>query len=147
MQVVVKVIATFFGIGYIPFIAATWASAAAAALCWYVIPSEQIPYWIAVFTIAGLWACLPSRAVFRSEDPAQFVMDEVCGMMIGLLWIPFEPTLYIAGFIIFRLFDWLKPWPISRIQASRHPWSIVGDDLLAGVFTNLVLQAAMRTVL
>jgi phosphatidylglycerophosphatase A len=144
MQALTKIVATFFGIGYIPLVPATWASAAAAALTYYVVPSPQLPWFIGVFTVFGLWACLPSRAVFKSEDPKHFVMDEVCGQMITLLFIPFSPELFVAGFFLFRFFDVFKPWPISRIQASPHPWSIMLDDLLAGVFANLCLRGIMK---
>jgi phosphatidylglycerophosphatase A len=144
MQGLTRVVATFFGIGYLPLAPGTWASAAGAALCWYVFPEDQLPYWTLFFTAMGLWACLPSRVAFRSEDPKQFVMDEVCGVMISVLWIPMSAANYVSAFLLFRLFDVWKPWPISRLQASAHPWSIMGDDLLAGVFANLILQGFLR---
>ncbi len=138
----VKVIATFFGIGYIAFIPATWASAAAAILAWFM--GGTILYWTAAFCLAGFWACGPSRAVFRSKDPKHFVMDEVCGMLIGLLWIPQDVRWYAAGFFLFRFYDVWKPGPIGRLDKLEHPSGIVWDDLLAGVFTNLTLQIALR---
>jgi phosphatidylglycerophosphatase A len=70
-----------------------------------------------------------------------FVMDEVAGAMLGLLGSPKTVPVYVAGFLLFRLFDVWKPWPIGRIEQFKGPWTIVGDDLAAGVATNLALHA------
>jgi phosphatidylglycerophosphatase A len=145
MPALTKIIATFFGIGFIPLASGTWASAASAGICWYLSEPVLIAS-IVLLSALGLWACAPSRIVLRSEDPSAFVMDEVCGMMLSVLWMPKAVPVYVAAFFLFRLFDIWKPWPISRIQASPHPWSIMLDDLLAGIFTNIVLQVLIHTV-
>ena len=137
----VKLVSTFLGVGYIPFIAPTWASAVAAVLVWY-LPGTPILLTLCL-TVAGLWACRPSQTVLKSQDPRAFVMDEVCGMMLALWWIPRETHWYLTAFLLFRLFDWKKPWPISRIQDHPHPWSIMGDDLAAGVAANALLHVLL----
>ena len=137
------VISTSFGLGFIPLVPATWTSAVAAIALWF-IPDPALVYCVVVLSVAGCWACQPSREIFHAEDPKQFVMDEVCGMILTLIWLPKTIVLYVAGFFLFRVLDVWKPWPISRIQNSKHPWSIMGDDLLAGVFANIILQFAVR---
>ena len=88
----------------------------------------------------GFLVCRPSQAVFHSKDPSSFVMDEVCGMMLSVLWLPKSLLWYAVAFGLFRLLDVTKPWPIRVIQRSSHPFMIMADDLLAGVFTNLILR-------
>ncbi len=139
-------VVTFLGVGYIPVVPATFASAASAVLVWF-LPGSWLIYWALAFSAAGLCVCRSSQDVFGSRDPKHFVMDEVCGMMISLLWLPKSAGLYLIAFILFRILDIWKPWPISRIQESRHATSIMWDDLLAGVFANLILQAAVRVVM
>ncbi|OGW80582.1 MAG: hypothetical protein A3C47_01000 [Omnitrophica bacterium RIFCSPHIGHO2_02_FULL_51_18] len=134
----VKVIATFFGVGFIPIVPATWASAVAVVLAWFL--SGGLFYWFVAFSVAGLWACRPAVDVFQSKDPKPFVMDEVCGMMVSVLWLPKNVTVFLAAFFLFRVLDVWKPWPISRIQESKHPWSIMWDDLAAGLLANLILR-------
>lgn len=139
------VIATFFGVGYIPVVPATWASAVSAVMTWF-LPSAQLIYPALVFSLAGLCVCRESQDVFHAKDPKQFVMDEACGMMLTLLWLPKNAALYLAAFLLFRILDIWKPWPISRIQESWRATSIMWDDLLAGVFANIILQMAIRTI-
>ncbi len=139
-----RIIATFFGVGCIPLVPATWASAIATVLAWYL--GEPLIYPVlAVFTISGFWACHAAKEVFESDDPKPFVMDEVCGMMLGVLWLPRNAYLYLAAFILFRILDAWKPWPISKIDESHRPSCILWDDIAAGVLTNVILQIAVRT--
>jgi phosphatidylglycerophosphatase A len=142
---IAAVIASFFGVGLIPIVPATWASAVAAVLAWFIDESFLV-YWAAGLSVAGLWACREAQTVFNSKDPKQFVMDEVCGMFLSVLWLPKSVPLFIAAFLLFRVLDVWKPWPISKIQDSKHPWSIMGDDLAAGLVTNLILQALTLVV-
>ena len=132
-----QIVASFFGAGYLPLCPGTWASVIGVVLAWFL--ADTLVYWTVLFCLAGFWACRGAREAFGSKDPGAFVMDEVCGMMLAVLWLPRTLVLYAVAFILFRLFDIWKPWPISRIQASVRPWSIMGDDLLAGFFANLVL--------
>ena len=136
-----KWIAAAFGPGFIPVVPATWTSALVCLAVWFLaVPAGALVGALGVLTAAGLWACAPARTVFASNDPKQFVMDEVCGMLIALLWLPREAGLFIAAFVLFRIFDVWKPWPIILIQRSPRPTSIMWDDLLAGVFAFVTLR-------
>ncbi len=138
----VGAISSSAGIGYIPIVPATWASAIAALVCWWAGGSSI--YWLIGLSLAGLWVCKPSQQLFNSKDPKQFVMDETCGMMLSLVWLPREVSIYIGAFILFRLLDIIKPWPICLIQQSKRPTSILWDDLAAGVAVNAILQVVVR---
>ena len=72
------------------------------------------------------------------------MLDEVCGMMATVLWLPKTLPVFIAAFLLFRLLDIWKPWPISWLQDQKHPFSIMHDDLAAGLLGNLILRAALR---
>ena len=134
----VKITATFLGVGYAGRAPGTAGSFAGLALAWWSGPYS--PAVLLVFLALGFLVCKPAARVFSSNDPRCFVMDEVCGMMIAVFLLPPKFFLYLAGFILFRLLDIFKPWPISVIQRSPHPWAIMGDDLLAGVMANLLLH-------
>src|SRR5262245_29548964 len=114
MSFVTKVFATFFGMGYIPFVPATWTSALTVALVWY-LPGGLV-YWILGSSLAALLVCAPARVVFNSKDPKQFVLDEVVGMGLSVLWLPKSLPLYAAAFVLFRILDAWKPWFISTID-------------------------------
>ena len=139
-----KYAASFFGIGFLPVGPGTWGSAAGAVIAWY--SGEALLTISILFMAAGFWAATRAEQDFGSKDPGAFVMDEVCGMMLTVLWLPRVLWLYAAGFALFRLLDIWKPWPISKIQASTQPWSVMGDDLLAGVFANLILRGVLLAV-
>ncbi len=142
MRYLTGAVATSLGIGFIPVVPATWASAAAAAAAW-LLGGISI-YWVIGLSLVGLWACKGSRDIFRSADPKQFVMDETCGMLLSLMWLPLDLKYYCAAFVLFRVLDIVKPYPISKIQQSKHATSIMWDDLAAGLATNLILQIFMR---
>ena len=73
-----------------------------------------------------------------SQDPSNIVIDEVVGQILSLLWVPISLTSLIIGFIAFRVFDILKPFPIGRSEGLPGGLGIVCDDLLAGVYAGLV---------
>ncbi len=136
-------IATVFGVGYAPVMPGTFGSAIGAAIAWCGSGTVFCAA-LALSTVAGLAVCAPSRRALHADDPSPFVMDEVAGMLVSLVGVPHSWKAYLAAFVLFRALDTLKPWPISRIQASRNPLSIMGDDLLAGVFTAVAVQIGLR---
>jgi phosphatidylglycerophosphatase A len=77
------------------------------------------------------------------EDPSQAVIDEVAGQWIALFAIPASPLAVLLAFILFRIFDILKPGLVDRAQRLPGGWGIMADDVLAGVFANLSLRAMM----
>ena len=136
-----KRIGSFFYLGHLPWAPGTWGSLAGLLIFWFASEKAHVPVFLGATTVA-FCACPGAVRAYASKDPSQFVADEVCGMMLGLLWLPKKTELYLAGFILFRFFDIVKPWPISVLQKKEGPSFIVWDDLLAGVFANLALRAA-----
>jgi phosphatidylglycerophosphatase A len=138
-------LATFFGVGRLPFAPGTWASAAALPIFWFLVP-HPILHGAALVLVAalGVPVCTAAERLAGERDPGSVVLDEVAGMGTALLFLPLEHAPYMAlmAFILFRLFDIWKPWPIHRIQDWKGGWGIMADDLLAGVYANLCVQAA-----
>ncbi len=139
----VKTLASFFYVGYLPWAPGSFGSLAGLLIGWYFYGA--LPYLTVAFCLLGFVICKPATAVFLSPDPSAFVLDEVSGMMLSVLWLPKTPFVFLAGFILFRLLDILKPWPISRIQKSPNPSSIMWDDLAAGALANAILQLLVLT--
>ena len=110
----------------------------------------QLAVWAAICA-AGIWLCdRAGRALGEPDHPA-IVWDEICGVAIVLLAIPAGLGWMLAGFLAFRLFDILKPWPIHVIDARLpNGFGVMGDDLLAAVYaivTVLVLHALLPVAL
>ena len=96
---------------------------------------------ITLLTIAGTWAATRAEKVMQRKDPSAVVIDEVAGQMIALLTGPFWlPTWWsiLSAFILFRLFDIWKPYPIRRFEGLESGLGIMADDLLAGIYALIV---------
>lgn len=151
---------TFFGTGYLPIAPGTWGSFAAAVVFLAlaaVFPSQPVLWTMttalsllaAVIGIAlGRW----SVDYFQSRDPKPYVLDEAAGMWLSLVLIPFTGTggLILAAavqFVLFRVFDVLKPPPACQAEALPFGWGIMTDDLVAGLYANLTGQILFRILL
>jgi phosphatidylglycerophosphatase A len=145
LPVVVKLIITFFYVGYIPLAPGTFASAAAFII---YFPLNTLNHWsfylgaVILVTLAGVWASGRAEKISGISDPSFVVIDEVAGQLITLFLLPFSWKILIAGFFLFRLFDIIKPYPGRRLEQLHGGWGIMLDDVLAGVYANILLQLA-----
>lgn len=131
------------GVGLLPAIPGTYGS----LLALFIIPFVVWNFWLWVFVFlflfaAGYWAV--SRLDGKEKDPGFVVIDEVLGMFITLAGVPFEFLPYLTGFLLFRLFDILKPPPCRQLEKYPGYWGIILDDLMAGVYARLVLFLFLR---
>lgn len=138
-----KLIATVFGIGYI---GKGGGTVAAIVYCviWFLSAAGDHPgHWqlfiIAVTISLGIWSGNVADAVW-GKDSNKVVIDEVAGMMITLLFIPTALKYGIAGLILFRFFDIVKPFFVGRMESLPKGWGVMGDDVLAGIYAHLVLH-------
>lgn len=98
---------------------------------------------IVAITVVGTWAATRVEKLARRKDPGIVVVDEVAGQLVALLFLPFYATslwLVIAGFILFRLFDIWKPYPIRKLESLGGGLGIMADDLLAGLYAAVLLS-------
>jgi phosphatidylglycerophosphatase A len=78
------------------------------------------------------------------KDPGCIVIDEVAGMLIALSFMPLDLKIIFLGFLIFRILDTFKPYPAGRLQHLRGSLGVMADDLIAGIYTNIVLQVILK---
>jgi phosphatidylglycerophosphatase A len=77
---------------------------------------------------------------FNRKDPSQVVIDEMIGLWVSVLFIPFSLQIALLAFIIFRIIDIFKPYPIRKLEKLKGGLGIVLDDFMAGVFTNIIIR-------
>lgn len=136
-------LATSGGVGFLPFAPGTWGSIVGVALA-FGLGAQKPVLWCAALAAIGaaaFYAVRPAQRHFGVKDPSQFVIDETAGQLVALSFLPVSWRVLLAGFVLFRLFDILKPFGIRRIDRWSHPAGVVLDDLAAGAAANLVLHA------
>jgi phosphatidylglycerophosphatase A len=133
-------ISTFFYLGKLPKAPGTWGSLG-ALLVWSFIPESLFFRFIllSLTLIIGFIACENTLKESDGPDPSFIVIDEVIGLWITLLFVPKTIFLFTLGFLLFRLFDILKPSFIYSVQSLKGSWGVMLDDILAGVLSLLVL--------
>jgi phosphatidylglycerophosphatase A len=109
-------------------------------LWWWAPSTVALVIAVVAVTLLGVWAGARAEALIGEKDPGSIVIDEVAGMMLSTLFLPRTPGLFVSAFLLFRLFDIVKPYPARQWQAWPGGIGIMADDLMAGVYTNLLIQ-------
>jgi phosphatidylglycerophosphatase A len=139
-------LATVAYCGYFPVAPGTVGSAAGLVvylLVWWTrSPLLEIAL-IAVTAVVGTWAATHAERYFGGIDPGPVVIDEVLGMLVTLAFIPAGWSAMLAGFVLFRIFDVIKPFPANRLERFHGGFGIMADDAMAGVYGNLALRLLM----
>jgi phosphatidylglycerophosphatase A len=99
---------------------------------------------VAVLTVVGAWAATETERVLGVTDPGPVVIDEVMGMCLTMAAAPVTWPAVVAGFLLFRLFDIVKPPPARRLERLHGGWGIMADDFAAGVYAWAALQGLLR---
>jgi phosphatidylglycerophosphatase A len=102
------------------------------------------PYFALCILIAliGAWAAGRAETILGARDSSSIVIDEIAGFLLAMFTVPTSWGFMAAGFLLFRAFDIVKPWPLRRLEELHGGPGVMLDDLGAGIYTNLVLQAA-----
>lgn len=139
----VMFLATGFYIGNIPFAPGTFGSLIALPLCFALTGISLAPAMLGTLFFILFAVCIADAAekILKQNDPSCIVIDEIAGMMVTLIGLPFNPITVLIGFIIFRILDILKPFPIRNLD-KRIPGGlgVVADDVAAGIIANLLLR-------
>jgi phosphatidylglycerophosphatase A len=145
-----SLLATWFGAGKLPKAPGTWGSLAALPFAWVI--RVELGMWalaaatVLIFAI-GCWAAGAHARSHGGEDPGEVVIDEVAGQWLTLLPVAADPILYLAGFILFRIFDVWKPWPVRWAdRAIGGGFGIMLDDVLAALYAGGLLCIAVNVV-
>jgi phosphatidylglycerophosphatase A len=147
-------LATVGGAGYFPFAPGTVGSAAGIVVFMLTRhwPASRQLLLATIISIAGVWASDAAARHFGRKDPSRVVIDEVAGQLVTLLAIGAGAgwgiggmgwTGVAAGFFLFRALDIVKPWPARQFESLPGGIGIMADDLMAGVYGNLILRAAV----
>lgn len=144
MALIAVAVATSFGIGYAPFAPGTFGSLA-GLLLWWALPLSPIVHALAILILfaAGSWSATAAEHHFGRTDPGPVVIDEVMGMLITLFMNPVGLSGAVAAFLLFRVFDILKPYPANRLEALHGGLGIMADDGMAGIYANITLRIAI----
>jgi phosphatidylglycerophosphatase A len=138
------VLATALGTGYFPLAPGTVGSAA-GLLLWFVLPPSPVLQGAAIIGLfaAGSWSGSIAERHFHTTDPGPVVIDEVMGMLITLFMNPVGWAGAFVGFLLFRLFDIVKPYPSRRLEHLPGGIGIMADDAMAAIYANLILKAIL----
>lgn len=140
----IKLLATWFGFGRAPKAPGTFGTIGAIPVVFAFGFFGELGYMAAtvLFSAFSIWvAQMYEEFIAEEHDSKEFVMDEVAGFLVAMTWVPFTISTVVMGFALFRFFDVVKPWPISWCD-KKIPGGVgtVADDLVAGIFANIVLQ-------
>ena len=137
--------ATGFGVGYSPIAPGTLGTLIAIPLYYFLseIPSPLYEITLVGFFFLSVWISENAEIFFGKKDDQRIVIDEMMGFFITMLWLPKTPLFLLAGFILFRVFDIFKPFPIRRFEKVRGGFGVVLDDVMAGIFANVILRFIM----
>jgi phosphatidylglycerophosphatase A len=140
-----KLVATGLGSGYSKFAPGTAGSAVGVLL---FLPLAERPWLVQlaatlVLTVIGVFAAQRVATLVARKDPGLVVVDEVAGQWITFVSLPFTPAIAVAGFLLFRVMDIVKPWPARALERLPGGFGIMADDVAAGIYAQLILRVGL----
>jgi len=140
-QKVIKLVTTCFYIGYLPLMPGTYASML-GVLLYVLVKDSAYAYGSMVLLVTGAGFLFSGRAekAFSEKDSSKIVIDELSAMLLCFCFVKFYTVNLIAGFILFRIFDIVKPYPIRNLQKLHGSAGIMLDDIVAALYTNISLR-------
>ncbi|MBI3016708.1 MAG: phosphatidylglycerophosphatase A [Deltaproteobacteria bacterium] len=145
MKYFITIFASGLGTGFFPLASGTWGSLLGIPLAYALnITSKPLALLsLTAFIFFAIWVSTQAEKMWQEKDSRKIVIDEICGMGIALLFIPFTLKTVLLAFLLFRFFDITKLPPINLLEKSLPGgWGVVLDDVLAGVYAWLCLQTA-----
>lgn len=140
MPFFIDMLATGFFMGKIPFMPGTFGSLVAIPVAYLCILLPVYAQWgvLAFIFLLGVYVSGRYSVLSGIEDPGCVVIDEVAGLLLFYIIFPFQPVYILAGFILFRFFDILKPFPVNFFDRIKSGWGIMLDDMMAGLYAAAV---------
>ncbi len=143
MKLLSKIISSFFGVGYFPVAPGTLTSfLVILAYKFYLFRLGWSLHLLILFLLffIGVYASTKVESETRKKDPRKIVIDEACGQLLVLFrmsdaWFPL-----LSGFILFRIFDIAKPYPIKKVEALPSGWGIMMDDMVAAIYAGVIVN-------
>jgi len=115
-------------------------------IVYFFVRTNDILYAFSILFLFTLGIMFSGQAekIYKRKDPSMIVIDEACGMLLALFFVPFNIYSVVSGFILFRIFDILKPPPAKRLERLTGSLGIMFDDIIAALYTNIILQIVFR---
>jgi phosphatidylglycerophosphatase A len=144
MKSLVRFVATGCYTGEIPIIPGTWGTLPGLAIAIFAFGFGW--QWQIAVTVVAIAVSVVTASIMEKQlghDARPIVIDEVAGMLVTLVMVERIWYLYLAGFVLFRAMDVFKPFPARRSESLPSGWGVTADDVFAGIYANLILQAIM----
>ncbi len=138
-----------FGLGRLPFAPGTFGTLGALPLYLLIVDFSPVFYLAVVVLgfIFGVYICNKAEIDFGIEDNPAIVWDEIIGFLLCLWLVPFTLAWIVYTFLLFRLLDIFKPWPIKLVEdKTKGGWAIMLDDIVAGVITLVIVHLTIWVV-
>ncbi len=103
------------------------------------VRAVELAFIVGLFAV-GVWAATTAERYFGGVDPGPIVLDEVVGMLVTLAFIPVGITGAVVGFVLFRIFDVIKPFPARQLEALHGGFGVMADDAMAAIYANVSLR-------
>ncbi|MDD5428030.1 MAG: phosphatidylglycerophosphatase A [Candidatus Omnitrophica bacterium] len=144
----IKMITSFFYLGHSPFMPGTVGSLGGLAV-YFLVRNVDVLYGFSILFLFVLGIIFSGEAekIYKRKDANMIVIDEACGMLLALFFVPFSALAVILGFFLFRIFDILKPPPAKRMEKLTGSLGVMFDDIVAAIYTNLILQVIFRFII
>ena len=141
----VKMFSTWFYVGDLPGAPGTAASAVAVLMAVIFAPNTFLYILVTIaVTVLGFAVSGRMETILDRKDPGCIVIDEVAGVMIAFFLLPLTWPVIITAFFLFRAFDMFKIYPVNKFEEIEGGTGVMMDDLVAGLYTNIVMQLAVR---
>jgi phosphatidylglycerophosphatase A len=145
MERLIKLFSTFFYVGMMPFAPGTLGSFAGLLV---FLSAKDAPLvcaaLFALITGLGFFSAGRAEKIFGKKDPGEVVIDEVAGIFIVFFMVPVNTLNLLAGFVLYRVLDIFKPFPARRLEGLRGSLGIMSDDLVCGLYANIILQVLLK---
>jgi len=135
--------------GYAPAAPGTAGAFVCAVLAWFILPEVTLasgagPVWVALLSMAAfvslaVWSAGAAEPVY-GKDASRIVIDEFAGFILAIAFLPKTLLVYVAAFLLFRVLDIVKPFPARRLESVPGGLGIVLDDVVAGVYANVLIR-------
>ena len=141
----IKLITSFFYLGHSPFMPGTMGSLG-GLIVYFLVRDNEILYGFSILFLFVLGIIFSGEAekIYKRKDAKMIVIDEACGMLLALFFVPMNLFAVILGFFLFRILDILKPPPARRMEKLTGSLGVMFDDIVAAIYTNLALQIIFR---
>ncbi len=145
----IRIAATGLGSGLSPFAPGTAGTLVGVLLYLVFSHFHWSLYLLSVlsFSIFAVYVSREAEVIYHEKDPSRIVIDEVAGFQVAMFLVQPTPWNVLMGFILFRLFDIAKPFPIKLCESFKGGYGVVADDLVAGIYANIVLLLLIRFVI